>query len=69
MGKGQSKQDFLNLLACKDWKIVEKENPSAVTPLYYWIKQYGYDGRLYTDKIKQLQQGITDKCRGNQKKM
>lgn len=51
MGKGQSKEKqkkVLDDLSYKDWKVVQKEDPSAVTPLCHWVKQYGYNSKLFT---------------------
>ena len=66
MGKGQSKGKLwksLEELQCKDWKAVENDDPAAVEPLCYWIKKYGFNGKLSTTNVKELQQKIKTKTK------
>ncbi|MEQ2297883.1 hypothetical protein AMECASPLE_039255 [Ameca splendens] len=71
MGKGQSKekQKLLDNLPCKDWKVVEKEDPRAIEPLCYWIENYKFNGKLSTNILTKLQQQIKIKCKQNEKQM
>nr|XP_057929989.1 uncharacterized protein LOC131129998 isoform X2 [Doryrhamphus excisus] len=71
MGKGQSKQrkKVIDSLECKDWIMVEKQDPDALKPLPYWIKQYGFNGKLSTAGIKDLQQKIRNKTNCKEKQM
>lgn len=71
MGKGQSKESkkLLEELPCKDWKVVLKQDPSAIDPLCYWIKQYNFNGKLSTAGVRDLQQKIKEKCKQKDNKM
>ena len=51
MGKGVSKQKAREKLDSKDWKYIETQDPGKVKHLDKWIKKYGFDGRLNTQKM------------------
>lgn len=71
MGAGQSKdsEKFLEELPCKDWKVVQKEDPTAIVPLCYWIKRYGFNGKLSTTNLKELREKIKTRCKGKETRM
>ena len=70
MGSGLSKAHRIRAdLECKDWKLIEKQNPDKNKYLDLWIDQYGFEGKLQSQKIIELRGAIKQKTKNKADKI
>ncbi|KAM7373776.1 hypothetical protein PAMA_022046 [Pampus argenteus] len=69
MGKSSSKLRPRDELRCKDWKLINDQNPKKLAKLDKWITDYGFKGQLNSQQIIDLQDKIKQRTKYNPKKM
>nr|XP_049573440.1 uncharacterized protein LOC125966903 [Syngnathus scovelli]XP_049573441.1 uncharacterized protein LOC125966903 [Syngnathus scovelli] len=69
MGNGKSKNNIRDNLKCKDWKIIERQDPDQLKKLDKWVKKYKFEGQLKTTKLIELRGAMKEKTKRDPRKM
>nr|XP_049572846.1 uncharacterized protein LOC125966357 [Syngnathus scovelli]XP_049596251.1 uncharacterized protein LOC125980768 [Syngnathus scovelli] len=69
MGNGKSKNNIRDNLKCKDWKIIERQDPDRFKNLDKWVKKYKFEGQLKTTKLIELRGAMKEKTKRDPRKM
>nr|XP_049574549.1 uncharacterized protein LOC125967456 [Syngnathus scovelli]XP_049574550.1 uncharacterized protein LOC125967456 [Syngnathus scovelli] len=69
MGNGKSKNNIRDNLKCKDWKIIERQDPDRLKNLDKWVKKYKFEGQLKTTKLIELRGAMKERTKRDPRKM